>query len=121
MTDNLSPYALMPNPTYVEWKIFLKNKEKNNTKEDYNKFIEIKNKLEETNLLIKPLFDDKDIKKHELEKKIKYQKCNITLDINYMAQLLDLDKRNPNSITNYYIGVLGLHLGGTKPLWTQSP
>jgi len=114
LTDNLSPYALMPNPTFEEWKIFLKNNENNNTKEDYTKFIEIKNSLESTNLLINPLFDDEDIPDSDSDKTIVYQKCNVTLDIDYMNQLLDLEKRTPNSIVNYYIGVLGLHLGGNK-------
>ena len=56
LTNNLSAYHLIPNPTYDEWKIFLKDKESENaqTKKNYKKFIEIKNSIDSFNLLKEP-------------------------------------------------------------------
>lgn len=114
LTNNLSPYHLMPNPTYNEWKVFLKEKENDKTNKDYKDFIEIKNSIDSFNLLKDfVIYNNKAEKKLQENNNTYYVEASSTLGkpilIDNLTTLFKLNKSTPNTIIEYYIDILKLH------------
>lgn len=114
LTDNLSPYHLMPNPTYNEWKIFLKEKKNSQTQNNYKEFIEIKNSIDSFNLLKDFVIYNNDAEKNLQENNDTYyidarSTLGTPILIDNLIALLKLNKVAPNTIIDYYIDILKLY------------
>jgi len=114
LTDNLSAYHLMPNPTYEEWKFFLKEEDNSKAQNNYEEFIEVKNSIDSFNLL-----KDYVIYNNDAEKKLQENNNTFYIEpistlnspvlIDNLTTLLELNKSTPNTLIAYYIDILKLH------------
>lgn len=99
-TTNLSPYFLMPNPSYKEFSLFMENLE-HPRKEYYNDFIKIKNRIEKTNIFI------------TLDSEL-YLAGSRRLSIDLLSDLKKINNKSPNSIISFYVILLQMYFGNTK-------
>ena len=120
LTDNLSRYSLMPNPTFEEWQKFSTNLTRS-TKEDYDKFIKIKNNIESNNLFkssYHPSYSSSSTSVNLSDNKVTHTETHggnsSNLSTNILKDLLALKEKNSNSLIDYYIGIIKLHFGNRK-------